>query len=312
MKKICIYGCGKIGREADEYYNERGGVEVVFLCDGNPKKWGERICEKEIISPKMLKKRIDEVDAIVIATKKVDEVYMMLHELKIDLSKVLIYSNANCPNCKIDEYYRNLSWSQEGEDIWLQNKFAGRKGLYVDVGAFHPFRFSNTAWAYDAGWTGINIEPNVDNFHLFEVLRPNDININCGVFDEEGELTYYCYEEAALNGFDRTLYADIPVFEKKQIRVRRLSDICEEYGVKRIDFLDIDVEGLEMNVLRSIDFSIDIECILLEQIANVEDLAATSEFQFLKEKGYCAVAKYGRTIIYEKINDTGECCESLC
>lgn len=299
--KICIYGCGKIGQEADEYYHvSGGGVEVPFLCDGNPQKWGEHIGGKEIISPQMLKNRADEIDAIVIAIKKVDEVYMALHELGIDLSKVLIYSNANCPGCKIDEYYRNLSWSQEGEDIWLQNKFAGRKGFYVDVGAFHPFRFSNTAWAYDAGWTGINIEPNVDNFHLFEVLRPNDTNINCGISDEEGELTYYCYDEAALNGFDCTVYADIPILEKKQVRVRKLSEICREYGVNRIDFIDIDVEGLEMNVLKSIDFSIDIECILLEQFVDVEDLTATPEFQFLKEKGYCAVAKYGRTTIYEK------------
>lgn len=149
------------------------------------------------------------------------------------------------------------------------------------------------------GWTGINIESNVDNFHMFEVLTPNDININCGISDEEGELIYYCYEETALNGFNCTAHADIPILEKKHVRVRGLSD--KEYEVKKIDFLDIDVEGLEMNVLRSIDYSIEIECILLEQFANVEDLTAISEFQFLKEKGYCTVAKYGRTTIYVKM-----------
>ena len=113
-------------------------------------------------------------------------------------------------------------------------------------------------------------------------------------------MTYYCYEEPAYNGFAAFMYEALPIVEKRQIKVRKLSSIFEEYEVKHIDFLDIDVEGLEMKVLESIDFSLDIDCILLEQFERPEFLCNTAEYQFLKEKGYDAAAKYGRTVIYEK------------
>lgn len=131
-------------------------------------------------------------------------------------------------------------------------------------------------------------------------METRDININCGISDEEGELTYYCFEDPALNGFDRRFHSEFRMVEKKRVNVRKLADILREHGVKHGDFLDIDVEGLEMNVLRSIDFSVDIDCILLEQHVNVDSLCQTPEYQFLKEKEYCVVAKYGRTAIHEK------------
>lgn len=138
----------------------------------------------------------------------------------------------------------------------------------------------------------------MDHFRLLEIFRPEDININCGIADKEGEQTYYCFEEPALNGFDIRVHKGVSVIDKRKVVVRKLSDILKEYKIERVDFLDIDVEGFEMKVLRSIDFSIDIECILVEQHVNVEFLNQTEECFFLK--GYKATAKYGRTAVYEK------------
>lgn len=297
--KICIYGCGELGAEAILHYHDIG-LSIPFLCDSNFEKWGQRYRGIEIISPQMLADRMNEIDGVVIATKYVDEVMIALDQVKIDIEKIKMYRSGSGYLCSFGEVYRNRSWSQDGEDIYLQERFRGKQGFYVDVGALHPFRFSNTAWAYELGWNGINIEPNANNFQLFEIFRPRDININCGISDKEGELTYYCFEEPALNGFDPRAHSDISVYEKRSIEVRKLSDILNEHKIKKIDFLNIDVEGFEMNVLRSINFIVDIECIMLEQHVDADVLNLTQEYKFLKEKGYHAVAKYGRTTIYEK------------
>ena len=289
MKKICIYGCGAIGKEAIESYKHRNEVEIFFLCDSNPDKWGTIYCGQEIVSPEKLVEQEERIDLIVVATIYVNDVILALSRLGVSLAH-------------IEEFYRNRSWSQEGEDIWLQERFGNKKGFYVDVGALHPFRFSNTAWAYEKGWHGINIEPNVECFRLFEIFRPKDINVNCGVSDKEGEMTYYCFEEPAYNGFDANAHAEFPVRETRAVKVRTLADILKENKVNRVDFLDIDVEGLELNVLKSIDFSVDIEYILIEQHVKVDSIDQTPEYQFLKEKGYDILAKYRRTAVYEKRN----------
>jgi hypothetical protein len=105
-------------------------------------------------------------------------------------------------NIFIDEYVKK-SYSQEGEDMILNRIFDGQKtGFYVDVGAHHPKRFSNTLFFYRMGWRGINIEPNPDTINLFKLNRSRDINVQCGVSNVEGTLKYYRFNESALNTFD--------------------------------------------------------------------------------------------------------------
>lgn len=78
----------------------------------------------------------------------------------------------------IFDVYAKKSYSQEGEDMVLQRIFDGKtNGFYVDVGAHHPFRFSNTYFFYRLGWSGINIEPNPEASDLFQSARRKDINL---------------------------------------------------------------------------------------------------------------------------------------
>ena len=78
---------------------------------------------------------------------------------------------------------------------------AKRIGFYVDVGAHHPFRFSKTYKFYKKGWSGINIEPNPEDFHLFSKQRNRDININAGVASKEDDISYFMFNEPDLNTF---------------------------------------------------------------------------------------------------------------
>ena len=78
--------------------------------------------------------------------------------------------------------FRQIHYSQNGEDIILKSLFpADYKGFYIDVGAHHPYRISNTYLLHQQGWSGINIDPNPETIAFFNRARPNDININIGV-----------------------------------------------------------------------------------------------------------------------------------
>lgn len=300
-KKVILFGAGLYGK----IFVEKNGdfIQDTFLfCDNDSSKEGESYVGLQIVSFNEMRQLYEnkEIARIIITIAKAAEILEQLVLNGMDIANIYFYDmETNAVKSAKDIYSRTI-FSQGGEELYLISRFANRKGTYVDIGALHPFRFSNTAWAYEKGWRGINIEPNVDHFHLFELFRPLDININCGIANQEGKLTYYCFEEPALNGFDKEAHKDIPIVEERKVAVRKLSDILKEHRISRIDFLDIDVEGLEMEVLRSIDFSVDIECILLEQHISAEFLNQSSEFIFLKERGYEAIAKYGITTVYEK------------
>ena len=74
------------------------------------------------------------------------------------------------------------SYSQDGEDMVLRKIFKNQKmGFYVDIGAHHPKRFSNTHLLYKKGWKGINIDATPGSMKLFNQLCPRDTNLELGV-----------------------------------------------------------------------------------------------------------------------------------
>lgn len=150
------------------------------------------------------------------------------------------------------------SFSQNGEDI-LIDKLLGEKrtGFYVDVGAYHPSRLNNTKRFYLRGWTGINIEPDPKKIENFYNARPKDINLNFGVANKTGKLLYYRFEPETLSTFSQTAAED---FKKQgfrligtfKVKVFKLADILEKYSKnQQIDFVSIDVEGYDYEVLES-------------------------------------------------------------
>ena len=149
------------------------------------------------------------------------------------------------------------SWSQAGEDRLL-DRLMHRKatGFYVDIGAHDPVRLSNTKRFYDRGWKGINIEPNPDWHQLFVEERPLDINLCCGAGGAMETLTYYEMEQRALSTFDPQQVTVAESFGGKvkkthEIKVQTLDHIFSEHIRQPIDFMSIDIEGLEYAALNS-------------------------------------------------------------
>lgn len=156
--------------------------------------------------------------------------------------------------------FGKVAFSQEGEDLILNRIFADQPtGFYVDVGAHHPFRYSNTAFFYQRGWRGINIDPLPGAMAEFSNARPRDINLNCGVAPTKGIMQYHMYTLPELNGFgaqallsesDRAKY---PLVEIIPVEVEPLAALLDQHLEEgtQIDFLTVDVEGFDLSVLQS-------------------------------------------------------------
>jgi len=204
--------------------------------------------------------------------------------------------------------HSSLSYSQEGEDMILRRIFeGGRKGFYVDVGAHHPQRFSNTYFFYARGWRGVNIDAMPGGMDLFNAIRPNDINIEAAIASERREMTYFMFDDPALNSFDEMLSRSrdntaYRIIGRKAIFTRTLAEVLDEHLApnQEIDFLSIDVEGLDLEVLESNDWSkYRPFCILVECVDHsLEEIEKNQVYRYLKEKDYDLFAKTAHTFIF--------------
>jgi len=200
-------------------------------------------------------------------------------------------------------------YSQEGEDILLSRIFGEQaEGFYVDVGAHHPRRFSNTCFFYKRGWRGINIDALPGSMKVFQKFRPHDINLELAVSEREQVLTYYMFNEPALNGFSKT------ISEKRQTDEYKITNTIDVLAFplyvildkhlplgQSIDFLSVDVEGLDLQVLESNDWKkYSPKVILVEILAN--NLTAIENdpvYNYMVNQGYILFAKLFFTCIFK-------------
>jgi FkbM family methyltransferase len=207
------------------------------------------------------------------------------------------------------DVYASRSYSQEGEDMILRRIFEGQtQGFYVDVGAHHPRRFSNTYFYYRQGWSGINLDAMPGSMRLFTRIRPRDVNLEYAVGRSEGEAKYFVFNDPALNSFDENLSFErntgpYRIVQELKIPVRTLKRILEEHlpSGKGIDFLTVDVEGMDLDVLQSNDWGrfrpryVLVECLHLDLTQPAQDPV----FVFLQRNEYCLIAKTVNTAVFQ-------------
>ncbi len=161
------------------------------------------------------------------------------------------------------------TYAQNFEDVLLSRVFKSRSsGFYIDVGAHDPEDMSVTKHFYDMGWSGINIEPVPENYRRFNEKRPRDINLNIALGSEPGSAviyvpagsTAYVSDASALSSLDRVTAEEAAqllgtgTVTETEIRVSTLTDVCREHCRGSIEFLKIDVEGWERQVLQGANF----------------------------------------------------------
>lgn len=210
--------------------------------------------------------------------------------------------------------YSQKVYSLEGEDVILMNHFGDKKdGFYVDVGAHHPFRFSNTYMFYKKGWNGINIDATPGSMGLFNKYRQRDINIETAVSNGNTNIDYFIFDEPALNSFslklsnDRNRNTKYKIRKTISLRPRKLCQILDKWlpEGKEIDFLSIDVEGYEYEVVISNNWNkYKPTFLLIEFLKNdFSNITSNKIYKFLKNLNYSIIGITGRTVLFEKRDD---------
>jgi len=160
-----------------------------------------------------------------------------------------------------DDWKRlRFSYAQFGEDMIAEALLPEQDGFYVEVGAFHPVQFSNTYLFYRKGWRGIAIDPNQRFAEAFHRRRPGDITVQCAVDETEGMAAFDIMSELGeldcLHSTNKSSSAEKPL-RSIQVQCRRLGSILDEHLPKgrQIDFLSVDCEHHDLQVLRSNDWT---------------------------------------------------------
>ncbi len=200
---------------------------------------------------------------------------------------------------KVLKIYRNkkpaLHFGEFGEDIFINRIFKNTKsGKYIDVGCYHPFKGSLTAQLYNKNWNGINIDLSKTSIDLFNISRKKDINLNIAVTSFDGETFYY--ENSPINQ-QNSLIKSNEHQSKVKIKCLKLNSILEQNNIDSFDYLNIDVEGSEMEVIKGIDFNkFNPRLITIENNdLLLEDYFKSEVYNFLIKNGYTLINKIGVT-----------------
>jgi FkbM family methyltransferase len=209
-------------------------------------------------------------------------------------------------------FYREIKghFSQYGEDVVIHKMFPRNKttGTYVDIGAYHPFKFSNTAYLWLKGWSGINVDANQKSIKLFDRIRPTDTNIFGAVVSTEVARNhetvpiFFPGDNIHAMGTCDALTADERGYSKAiHVPALTITRILERIPNREIDFLNIDIEGLDQAVLSEIDFNTyQPKVICIEDYANDVSVALKSMITTkLVSAGYLMKARVGPSSIFQ-------------
>lgn len=185
------------------------------------------------------------------------------------------------------------SYAQHGEDLLIEHLMRVlkiSKPFFIDVGAHHPYVLSNTYLLYLRGARGVNIEPDPTLIVPFSIYRPEDINLQCGMcFDEKTEADLFIMSAQVLNTFSETEANHVASFgtyhiEKKiKVPLLTLPEVVNKYCSNgAIDFISIDVEGLDFDVIKTNDIAgIKPKVLCIETVNYTENNTEKKELELI-------------------------------
>lgn len=298
MEKIVIFGVGNQYKMHKILLKSK--YEIVAYLDNKIKEFEDGNCLRtESISDL-------EYDFMVITPVDYKPIYNQCLKLGIEKKKIVLLD-------LIPELYLKRScgveyYGQHYEDLIILAIF-GYIGIdrpsYMDLGANHPYNISNTALMYRGGCRGINVDANTETINLFNIVRPDDCNINVGVAVKAGSMLFYKFSDTCgLNTFSKK-DADnmsntfgVNINEVVELPVVTLKMLIDEYcGGNFPDYLDCDIEGYDYDVLKSYNLSINGPKVLCVEVRTKEFL----KFDMLMgDYDYFRFCKIGENSIYVK------------
>ncbi|MFK7000574.1 FkbM family methyltransferase [Flavobacterium oreochromis] len=214
---------------------------------------------------------------------------------------------------KIKEFiYRryNISFSKSGDDIQLMKLInESSPGVYVDVGCWHPIKASNSYYFSLRGWRGICIDPNPEFKKMYNKLRSRDTFVNCAIGDKKENLKYYLLNDScsSMNTLDYAFIQkhrlESEIKEVIEVPLFKLSEVLEKNlrPNDRLDFFDVDVEGYDLEVLKTNDWEkYRPKIILVETDSEIFEDVNSKMTLYLDSVGYKLV---GKSVINEDLGN---------
>lgn len=208
---------------------------------------------------------------------------------------------------RLEKKYGVICFSQTGEDGIL-NSICANTGFYIDVGANHPIKYSNTHLLNRRGWRGINIDPNPGTKKLFDKYRPYDLNLELAISSKKQKKYLYIFEESCYNTFKMTNVSSVckkkasKLLGKHYVQTFPLSEVCSKFLIpkQKIGLLNIDTEGMDEEVLESHNWEMfPPELIVIEHLhKNIKK--NTDTLKILKANNYKNIAKTPFSSIFRR------------
>ena len=210
-------------------------------------------------------------------------------------------------------FFPKITYSMYGEDLIIEKFFKDKKnGFYVDIGCYHPLDGSNTYLLYKKGRKGINIDVSKLSIDIFNKARKKDENINIAISNKSKKIKIYFRKKINMLNTASKKLAKIHFrngFQEKNVQSTTLNSILKEskFKNKKIDFLNLDVEGNELNVFKSFNFKKYRPKLICVEIHNHEDmynqktdyLKRNPIYKFLKKQKYKVYWKSGFSYIFK-------------
>ena len=207
------------------------------------------------------------------------------------------------------------SFSQEGEDLIIDrifnfSKIKSKNIFYLDIGAGHPIRYSNTLYFYHKDAKGITVDANYENIILHKFLRPKDSSFNFLLGSSNKCIEYYKFDQSELNTTSKSKVKELaehnifPLHKEKIIQ-KKFDDFFNnelKENISKINFFSIDIEGGELEIIKSIDwtkFKPKIICIEII-VENFNEIFESEIYKIISSKNYKLFSKLYHSAIFIK------------
>jgi len=202
-------------------------------------------------------------------------------------------------------FFPKKTYSMFGEDLIIENFFKKKSsGIYVDIGCYHPYDGSNTHLLFKKGWNGINIDLSELSIELFKATRKKDLNLRLSVGSKNGKTKYFFRKKINMLNTTDEKHAKqyfLNGYQTSILKQKTLNKIMEQskYKDSKIDFLNIDAENKEYQILKQFNFKkYNPKLICIEIHGQNKNLQI---YKLLTEKKYQKIWRKDYSYIFKKL-----------